>query len=85
MAELMKNNLRKGLIVDLKADLNSNRKMFRKKRPFIGISYKCCKVYGRIYLDNKKRSFVGWCPKCGAKMIVETSSNGSQSRFFVAD
>jgi hypothetical protein len=56
-----------------------------QKREFIGVIYKCCHVYSRIYLNKKKTAFVGWCPRCGAKMEVFLTPTGSNSRFFVAE
>ncbi len=57
----------------------------KRKSDFLGIIFKCCRVYGRIHLNKKKEAFVGFCPKCGAKVIVEISPFGSKSRFFVAE
>ncbi|RKX23753.1 MAG: hypothetical protein DRP45_09765 [Candidatus Zixiibacteriota bacterium] len=56
----------------------------RRKRPFIGIHFKCCHVYQRLYLNKAGNAFVGWCPKCAAKAEVMVSSSGSKSRFFDA-
>lgn len=56
-----------------------------KARPHIGVVFKCCKVYSRIYLNKKGDAFVGWCPKCSAKMEVIVSPFGSKSRFFSAE
>jgi hypothetical protein len=55
------------------------------KRPFIGIVFKCCRIYSRIYLNKKGDAFVGWCPKCSAKMEVLVSPVGSSSKFFFAE
>ena len=54
------------------------------KKPFIGIHFKCCNIYSRIYLNNKGDAFVGWCPKCTKKIIVKVSPDGSESPFFTA-
>jgi hypothetical protein len=56
-----------------------------KKRPFIGMHFKCCNVYIRIYLNKAETAFVGWCPKCGRKAEVRVSPTGSKSRVFEAD
>jgi hypothetical protein len=56
----------------------------RSKRPFIGMHFKCCRVYARIYLNQKGTAFVGWCPRCAAKVEVRVSPTGSRSRFFAA-
>jgi hypothetical protein len=57
----------------------------RKKRPFVGVIFKCCHIYARIYLNKKETAFVGWCPKCGAKMEIHISPTGSKSNFFIAE
>ena len=54
----------------------------RKKREFIGILFKCCNVYSRIYINKNKTAFSGYCPKCGKKAEVKISPMGSKSRFF---
>jgi hypothetical protein len=69
------------IIVRFKGDdLKRNRQ--NRKREFIGVTFKCCKVYTRIYLKKKNTAFLGWCPKCGAPMEVLISPTGSKSRFF---
>ncbi|UCE67711.1 MAG: hypothetical protein JSU85_06815 [Candidatus Zixiibacteriota bacterium] len=57
----------------------------KRKKEFIGVIFKCCNKYSRIYLDEEKSSFLGWCPKCGAKMEIRLSPYGSTSRFFRTD
>ncbi|MDF1544147.1 MAG: hypothetical protein P1R58_03475 [bacterium] len=57
----------------------------REKRPFIGMTFKCCNIYSRIYLNKKRTAFVGWCPRCAAKTEVKVSPSGSRSRFFEAE
>jgi len=56
----------------------------KTKRPFIGIHFKCCNVYSRIYINKKQTAFVGWCPKCTKKVEVKISPDGSDSSFFEA-
>ena len=51
-------------------------------RPFIGVHFKCCNVYARIYLNAGGGAFVGWCPKCATKTTVNVSPTGSATRFF---
>lgn len=53
-------------------------------RPFIGVMFECCRVYSRIYLNKAGTAFVGWCPKCTARVQVNVSPTGSKSRFFTA-
>jgi len=56
-----------------------------RKRPFIGMHFKCCNVYSRIYLNSRGTAFVGWCPKCAVKAEVMVSPTGTKARFFSAD
>ena len=51
-------------------------------RPFVGIMFKCCKVYSRIYLNKNRDAFIGWCPKCGKKVTLKISPDGVDSQFF---
>jgi hypothetical protein len=57
----------------------------RLSRPFIGIHFRCCNVYSRIYLNASGTAFVGWCPRCARKAEVKVSPTGSDTRFFEAD
>ncbi len=57
----------------------------RKTRPHIGIFFRCCRIYARIYLNHRRTAFVGWCPRCAAKIEVKVSPTGSPNRFFFAD
>jgi len=54
----------------------------RQSKPFIGVNWECCKVYSRVYLNEKKTAYVGWCPKCGKRVQMDLSPTGSKSRFF---
>jgi hypothetical protein len=57
----------------------------RVPRPFVGIYFKCCRVYSRIFLNKQGTAFVGWCPRCAAKVEMKISPTGSASRFFTAE
>ena len=56
-----------------------------RKRPFIGMYFKCCHVYTRLYLNKTGRAFLGHCPKCAKKAKVIVSPTGSKDRVFQAD
>lgn len=56
----------------------------RKRRPFIGMWFRCCNVYTRIYLNTTKTAYAGHCPKCGAKVEIKAAPGGSRSRFWTA-
>jgi hypothetical protein len=55
-----------------------------KDRDFLGIYFKCCRVYARIYINHDRTAYTGNCPKCAAKIEVKISAGGSDSRFFTA-
>ncbi|MCX6831802.1 MAG: hypothetical protein NT028_06645 [candidate division Zixibacteria bacterium] len=54
----------------------------KNDRPFIGVVFKCCKVYSRIYLNKQRTAFVGWCPRCAAQIRIKVSPDGTDARFF---
>ncbi|MEW6049469.1 MAG: hypothetical protein AB1644_00140 [Candidatus Zixiibacteriota bacterium] len=54
-------------------------------KPFVGMHFRCCGVYSRIYLNAAGTAFVGWCPKCARKAEVRVTPTGSDTRFFSAD
>lgn len=54
-------------------------------RPFIGMHFKCCNVYARVYLNAGGTAFVGWCPRCATRAEVRVSPTGSKTKFFTAD
>ena len=56
-----------------------------QQRQFVGVMMKCCRTYVRAYLNAKQDAFVGWCPRCAAKVEIEAvEEGGSTSRFFEA-
>ncbi|MBL8889880.1 MAG: hypothetical protein JNL67_07860 [Planctomycetaceae bacterium] len=54
----------------------------KRSRPFVGINFKCCRVYWRIYLAANGKRYSGHCPKCGFPVQVEVSQTGSDNPFF---
>lgn len=59
--------------------------MATKPCPYIGMLFKCCNVYTRIYLNKAGTAFVGLCPKCGKKAVVKVGPRGKRSRFWTAE
>ena len=57
------------------------------KRPFIGVTFRCCNVYSRLYLNSEGTAYEGICPKCYRKKVVieVVEKGGSDSKFFVAE
>ena len=58
-----------------------------KKKPYIGVTFKCCKVYSRIYPNEEGTAYEGICPRCYRKKVVVqiVEKGGTKTRFFEAD
>jgi len=54
-------------------------------RPFLGILFKCCHVYARIYLNHDGTAYTGHCPRCAGRIEVRVGADGSKSRFWAAE
>lgn len=54
------------------------------KSNFLGISFKCCNVYGRIYKNKDQTAYVGRCPRCMRTIKVPIGKGGTNQRFFDA-
>ncbi|NOX56883.1 MAG: hypothetical protein GXP27_21070 [Planctomycetes bacterium] len=62
-----------------------SRASSERPRPFLGIHMKCCNVYIRAYRSRTEPAYVGWCPRCGARVHVPiVRDGGSTDRFFSA-
>ncbi|MFM1919646.1 MAG: hypothetical protein RLZZ303_1280 [Candidatus Hydrogenedentota bacterium] len=55
-------------------------------RPWIGMHWKCCHVYSRVYLNHAETHFAGNCPRCGAPVRLRAVRGaGSEERFWTAE
>ena len=66
------------------SDVCMVEKSTRTRRPFLGMHFKCCNVYSRVYLNKKGAAFVGWCPRCAVRVEVKVSPLGTDAHFFTA-
>ena len=57
----------------------------RAARPYIGMHFKCCNVYRRVYLNAEGTAFHGHCPKCARPAKVKAAPGGGKSRFWSAE
>ncbi|MEZ6196391.1 MAG: RNHCP domain-containing protein [Planctomycetota bacterium] len=56
----------------------------RESRPFLGIFFECCHVYGRIYPNHAGTHYAGHCPRCLASIRVRIGEGGTSRRIFTA-
>ena len=54
------------------------------RKPFLGIHFKCCSTYGRIYRSAERPVYEGRCPKCRGLLTVPIGPGGVDSRFLTA-
>ncbi len=59
-----------------------------QSRPFLGVLFRCCGVYARIYLrrnggrTSDEASYAGRCPRCMFPVTVAVDAdNGVDTRF----
>jgi hypothetical protein len=81
----MKRKSRFDAINDPAADHQQQDSSQPASRPFLGINFECCRVYGRVYRNDEQTAYTGHCPKCGAKINVPIGGGGTSQRFFNAN
>ncbi len=53
-------------------------------RPFLGVQFVRCGVYGRLYRNKEQTAYEGCCPKCGVRYRIKIGEGGTSTRFFQA-
>lgn len=53
-------------------------------RPYLGVHFINCHVYGRLYRHPDGTAYHGRCPRCGAPLRVPVGQGGTTQRFFTA-
>lgn len=52
------------------------------ERPYIGVHFRCCNVYARIYRRVDAAVYEGRCPRCLRPLRVGVGSGGVEQRIF---
>ncbi len=53
-------------------------------KKWLGIFFRCCHSYGRLYRNDAHRCYEGACPRCHAPLRVAIGEGGTTRRFFEA-
>jgi hypothetical protein len=61
------------------------QKVPREPKKFLGILFKCCNAYGRIYRNKEQTAYRGNCPQCGHRVEVPIGKEGTSTRFFYSE
>ena len=56
----------------------------RDSRPFLGVRFRCCGAYARVYLHRDGTAYEGRCPRCLKPVRALVGPGGTDNRFFDA-
>ena len=73
----------RGQKLDLSTDPSQPEKEVGK--PFLGVHFSCCSVYGRLYINRHGDAYEGRCPRCLRMLRAEIGPGGTSKRFFTAE
>ncbi len=51
-------------------------------RPFLGVHYVNCQIYGRLYKNRQGTAYIGRCPRCFYPLRIRIGPGGTGHRFF---
>jgi hypothetical protein len=56
----------------------------KANKSFLGIHFRCCNIYQRIYRTADGTAYEGRCPRCGKQARIPIGEGGTDHRFFEA-
>ncbi|MFT4552959.1 MAG: hypothetical protein ACI9S8_001591 [Chlamydiales bacterium] len=54
-------------------------------KPFVGVYFKCCHAYSRVYKNQDGTGYAGNCPKCRSPIFAPVGDGGTTRRMFEAE
>ena len=54
------------------------------RKKFLGVHFRCCNLYQRIYCNKSGSAYEGRCPRCGKTVHIPIGEGGTSNRFFEA-
>lgn len=57
----------------------------RPARTWLGVFFKCCHVYSRVYRNASGTAYSGRCPRCGGAVTARVGPGGTSRRIFFAE
>lgn len=54
-------------------------------RPWLGVFFRCCQVYARLYRNAAGTAYSGRCPRCGSEVSARVGPGGTSRRMFFAE
>ena len=64
--------------------IGKGQAIMAEKRKFLGVHFKCCNVYARLYANRQRTAYEGGCPRCGKRASIKIGPGGTSNRFFSA-
>lgn len=63
---------------------DSSRANSAAGRRFLGVTFACCDIYARIYINKDETAYEGRCPRCCKPLRLRIGPGGMDARFFTA-
>jgi hypothetical protein len=65
-------------------DPQPRREAASGEKRFLGVTFACCGVYARVYVNRDGTAYEGHCPRCARPVRIGIGPGGTSDRFFTA-